>query len=146
MLIKAVNGEPVGSATDAAAKLKAAFPEVKLSVFTPPEVKLSVFTPLAGASELTDPFDDADGEWGEPLKPKRFSVFGKQRAKAPKTSWVEVAKDAHQQAERSPFKAVQPVPSSKPSPSKNKNVAYAPPQKLFAVGAIAAIEPVQAAP
>ena len=140
MLIKAVNGEPVGSASDAAAKLKAAFPEVKLLVFTPP----------AGASELkvhTDPFDDADGEWGEPLKPKRFSVFGKQRAKAPKTSRVEVAKDAHQQAERSPFKAVQPVPDSKHSPSKNnKNVAYAPPQKLFAVGAIAAIEPVRPAP
>ncbi|KOO23930.1 hypothetical protein Ctob_000334 [Chrysochromulina tobinii] len=137
MLIKAVNGEPVGSASDAAAKLKAAFPEVKLLVFTPP----------AGAPELTDPFDDADGEWGEPLKPKRFSVFGKQRAKAPKTSRVEVAKDAHRQAERSPFKAVQPVPDSKHSPSKNnKNVAYAPPQKLFAVGAIAAIEPVRPAP
>jgi hypothetical protein len=42
---------------------------------------------------------------------------------------------------------VQPVPDSKHSPSKNnKNVAYAPPQKLFAVGAIAAIEPVRPAP
>ena len=36
MLVKAVNGEHVSSAIDATAKMKAAFPEVKLSVFTPP--------------------------------------------------------------------------------------------------------------
>ena len=36
MLVKAVNGEHVSSAVDATAKMKAAFPEVKLSVFTPP--------------------------------------------------------------------------------------------------------------
>ena len=35
MLIKAVNGEPVGSAIDATAKMKAAFPEVRLLVFSP---------------------------------------------------------------------------------------------------------------
>ena len=36
MLVKAVNGEQVSSAVDATAKMKAAFPVVKLSVFTPP--------------------------------------------------------------------------------------------------------------
>lgn len=47
MLVKAVNGQLVSSAVDATAKMKAAFPEVKLSVFTPPP---PVFTPPPPAS------------------------------------------------------------------------------------------------